>query len=209
MLYKLDFTPPSPLESLPVTGAMLHPAEMVRFVPWQPSAWPAAPADDHEFVLIVKRIFELSMLLEISNVMDDATARTGGLEHRGHVIAISLFCALDAISSYGYGKKNGRQIPPFVRAHFPPSYRPHAEALLQAYRHALIHSWNLFIVALTPEQEVITARGGILSFGLRNFFDALKQSTESFLEQLHYQPALLAKARTRYEELRRTAIRSG
>jgi len=114
MLYKLDFTPPSPLESLPVTGAMLHPAEMVRFVSWQPSAWPAAPADDHEFVLIVKRIFELSRLLEISNVMDDATARTGGLEHRGHVIAISLFCALDAISSYGYGKKNGRQIPPFV-----------------------------------------------------------------------------------------------
>lgn len=90
-----------------------------------------ASADDHEFVLVLKRIFELSMLLEISNVMEDATAATGALEHRGHVIAIAMFCALDAISSYGYGRRNGKQIDPFVRAHFPEEYQPHANTLLR------------------------------------------------------------------------------
>lgn len=209
MIYRLDFTPPSPLESLPITGAMILPTDIVRFVPWQPSAWPAAPNDDHEFALVLKKIFELSMLLEISNVMADATARSGGLEHRGHVIAISLFCALDAISSYGYGRLNGKQIPPFVRAHFPPEYRPHAQALLKAYRHALVHSWNLFSVAITPEREVITVRGGVLSFGLPNLFDALKEATEHFLEQLHHEPSLMTHARARYGQLQRTARRRG
>ena len=147
------------------------------------------------------------MLLEISNVMEDATARSGGLEHRGHVIAISLFCALDAISSYGYGKLTGKQIPPFVRAHFPLEYRPHADALLKTYRHALVHSWNLFSVAITPQPEVLTSRGGVLSFGLPNLFEALKESTEHFLEQLVQKPALMTQARARYAQLRRTARR--
>ena len=69
--------------------------------------------------MVLKRIFEVSMLMEINNVIEDATQRNGSLEHRGHVLAISLLCALDAISSYGYGRKNGRQIPPFIRAISP------------------------------------------------------------------------------------------
>src|SRR5713226_8570061 len=101
VIYKLDLTPLSPLAS-PAASGFGSPADIVQFVPWQPSAWPDAPTDHHEFATVLKRIFELSMLIEINNVIEDAVERNGTLEHRGHVLAISLLCALDAISSYGY-----------------------------------------------------------------------------------------------------------
>lgn len=204
MIYKLDLRSLSPLASPPVSG-FGSVANIVQFVPWQPSAWPDAPSDHHEFAMVLKRIFEVSMLMEINNVIEDAAARNGSLEHRGHVVAISLLCALDAISSYGYGKKNGKQIPPFIRAHFPDEYRPFANAVLKLYRHALVHSWNLFEVAITPGNEGISADGGVISFGLLNLFDALKHATENFLEQLAREAKLQTKARTRYNALRRTA----
>jgi hypothetical protein len=205
MLYRLNMKLPSLLAAAPVSGAVISPQSAVQFVPWQPSAWPQAPHDDHEFVMVLKRIFELSILFEVSNVMEDATAIAGTLEHRGHVIAISLFCALDAISSYGYGRRNGKQIPAFVREHFPALYRQHAKALLHAYRHAMVHSWNLFSVAITMGDEPVTSRAGVTSFGLRNFYEALKGATEDFLERLRRETALMISARTRYETLRRTA----
>ncbi len=208
MLYRLDMTPLSPLVSMPVSGANVSAAGLIQFVPWQPSAWPQAPADDHDFVLVLKRIFELSMFLEISNVIEDATARTGALEHRGHVIAIALFCALDAISSYGYGALSGRQIPAFIREHLPVPYRQHAGALLKAYRHAIVHSWNLFSVAITPGNEPISTSRGVISFGLLDLFSALTEATEDFLERLRLQPALMHSARSRYNSLRRSARRT-
>lgn len=205
MLYKLDFTPLSPVATMPITGAMIDPTQVVQFVPWVPSAWPDAPQDDHHFVAVLKRIYELSMLLEIAGVIDDANAQQGSLDHRGHVIAISLFCALDAISSYGYGALSGKQIPPFVEAHFPQVYQAHARALLYAYRHAMIHSWNLFGAAILPGREDISERSGTVSFGLIAMFEALKYATEHFLEQLHQKPALMANARLRYTQLQQSA----
>lgn len=204
MLYKLDLKSVSPLESPPASG-FGSPADVVQFVPWQPSAWPNAPLNDQEFAKLLKRIFEVSMLMEINNVIEDATARNGSLEHRGHVIAVSLLCALDAISSYGYGRKNGKQIPPFIRAHFPNEYRPLAKAILKLYRHAMIHSWNLFEVAITPGNEKISSTRGVISFGLLDFFGALKHATENFLEQLAADAELQTRARARYNALRRTA----
>jgi hypothetical protein len=168
----------------------------------QPSAWPQAPTGDDEFAMVLKRIFEVSILMEINNVIQDANAHNGSLEHRGHVIAISLLCALDAISSYGYGKKNGRQIPPFIEEHFPERYRPFADRVLKLYRHALVHSWNLFEVAITPGNEAISNDGGIVSFGLLSFFEALKQATEDFLERVAREATLQANARKRYNALR-------
>jgi hypothetical protein len=37
----------------------------VRFVPWQLSSWPPAPADSGEFAFVLKHIFEQLMLMEI------------------------------------------------------------------------------------------------------------------------------------------------
>jgi hypothetical protein len=204
VIYKLNLKPLSPLASPAVSGFGSI-ADVVQFIPWQPSAWPEAPRDSQEFALVLKAIFEQSMLMEINNVIEDATKRNGSLEHRGHVIAISLLCALDAISSYGYGKQNGRQIPPFIHAHFPAEYRPFANAVLKLYRHALVHSWNLFEVAITPGNEPISRNKGVISFGLLNFFDALKTATENFLRQVSRQAKLESKARARYNALRRTA----
>lgn len=203
MIYKLDLKPLSPFASPPASGCSL--ADIVQFAPWQPSAWPESPSDPHEFAIVLKRIFEVSMLMEINNVIEDATAHNGSLEHRGHVLVISLLCALDAISSYGYGKKNGRQIPPFIKAHFPAEYRPFANAVLKLYRHASVHSWNLFEVAITPDDEGISADRGVISFGLLNFFNALKHATENFLEQLAREAKLQTNARKRYNALRRSA----
>jgi len=204
VIYELDLRPLSPVASPPVTGFGSL-ADIVQFVPWQPSAWPDAPSDHHEFAMVLKRIFEVSMLMEINSVIEDAKARNGSLDHRGHVLAISLLCALDAISSYGYGAKNGKQIPPFIRVHFPDEYRPFAKAVVDLYRHALVHSWNLFKVAITPGNERISADKGVISFGVENFFGALKHATEDFLEQLASDANLQKNARVRYNKLRRTA----
>jgi hypothetical protein len=204
VIYRLDLRPVKPVASAPASGFSSL-VDIVQFVPWQPSAWPEAPLDHHEFAMVLKRIFELSMLMEINNVIDDAARHNGSLEHRGHVVAISLLCALDAISSYGYGKENGKQIPPFIRAHFPYEYRPFATVVLKLYRHAVVHSWNLFEVAITPGNEGISSSGGVISFGLLNFFDALKHATESFLEHLSHDAKLQTKARARYNALRRSA----
>lgn len=163
------------------------------------------PIDAHEFAMVLKRIFEVSMLMEINNVIEDATEHNGSLEHRGHVLAISMLCALDAISSYGYGAKNGGQIPPFIRAHFPDEYRPFADDVLKWYRHALVHSWNVFKVAITSGNECISADRGVISFGLLNFFEALKHATENFLEQATHEAKLQTKARARYNALKRSA----
>jgi len=54
----------------------------------------------------------------------DVQQRHPDLRHRGHVIAIALMCALDAIASYGYRK---HYVADFIRAHFYPDYHPHAE----------------------------------------------------------------------------------
>jgi hypothetical protein len=74
------------------------------FVPWQPSTWPLPPDRwDAEFTPVLRRIFDETILDELQNVVSDARIRTeGGLAHRGHVIAIGLMCAIDAISSYAY-----------------------------------------------------------------------------------------------------------
>jgi hypothetical protein len=116
-----------------------------------------------------------------------------------------MLCALDAISSYGYGRRNGRQIPPFIRAHFPGQYSPFADDMLKIYRHAMIHSWNLFEAAITPGNEGIVAHGNAVSFGLLNFFEAFMHATENFLEQLAGDATLQKMARKRYDSLRKEA----
>src|SRR5438045_9368556 len=163
MKYKLDLSSPRPSLSVPsITGAQVVGARAPKiFIAWQPSTWPAAPTSvDEQFVYTLKQIFEQSILAEINNVISDATKCTGDLQHRGHVVAIALLCALDAISYYAYGAKSGGQIPDFVTAHFSAEYQPHAEALRKLYRNAMIHSWNLFEVAISPGNERISSAGG-------------------------------------------------
>jgi hypothetical protein len=54
--YQLHLESLSPLASLPVSGASVSAADIVQFVPWQPSQWAPPPTDDHEFVSVLKRI---------------------------------------------------------------------------------------------------------------------------------------------------------
>ena len=112
MKYQLDFSPKASTVSPPVTGAYVSSTSTQLFAAWQPSTWPAASASSPgEFIEVLKRIFEESILGEVRNVIEDITKSNGTLAFRGHVVAISMMCALDAISSYGYrGKKNGKFI---------------------------------------------------------------------------------------------------
>lgn len=207
MKYKLDLSPKLDVSVPSITGAPgVGEPQPTGFVAWQPSTWPEAPtAVDERFVFTLKRIFEESILGEIANVISDAQAQNGDLQHRGHVVAIALLCALDAISSYGYGARSGKQIPDFVRVHFPALYKAHANSLLTLYRHAMVHSWNLFEVSITPGNEQVAKVGGTLSFGLLNFFDALKLAAGEFLEHLERDTSLQKKTLDRYKQLRKTA----
>lgn len=140
--------------------------------------------------------------MKIDNVIGDASER---LEHRGHVVAIALLCALDAISSYGYGAQNGRQIPDFVRNHFPSEYKNYGGKLLKLYRHAMVHSWNLFQASILPGNEAVTFKGNTLCFGLLNLRTALWQAVEDFLTKLAASEKLQKKTLSRYRSLARSA----
>ncbi len=185
----------------PITGAIVTPPSQLRA--WQPSTWPKAPAKwNAGFSAIIRRIFEDSMLNEIDNVIADAH---DNLEHRGHVVAIALLCALDAISSYGYGARSGRQIPDFVRAHLPADYRPHADALLRLYRHTMVHSWNLFEAAVLPGNDPVTVSNGRLCFGLLHFRKALSEAVESYFKKLATDSTLQTMTLRRYRKLKSSA----
>jgi hypothetical protein len=158
-------------------------------VPWQSSTWPQATRCDARFLAVVGRIFRETIMGEIRNVIGDAMKTNGSLEQRGHVIAIALLCAVDALSSYGYGKGVGRRFKAFITNHFPPEYRPYAGDLYSLYRNSMVHSWNLFEVAIVPGSQPITKASGSLLFGLLHFFDALEQAVNDFLVRLKTDPA--------------------
>jgi hypothetical protein len=203
MKYKLDFSPKVDVSSPPVTGAIVGTQLPRVFVAWQPSTWPVAPtAVDEKFIYTLKHICEESILGEISNVITDAQKSNGDLQHRGHVIAISMMCALDAIASYGY---RGHYVSDFIRAQFPSDYHPHADQIYELYRCSLVHSWNLFEASIYPDKTKIKVEGGSIAFGLLDFFEALVQGTEGFLESLANDSALQRNTLERYRELRDTA----
>jgi hypothetical protein len=201
MKYKLDFASKASLHAPPITGAITTPAQ--GFVAWQPSTWPVPPAlADENFIKTLKRIFEESILGEINNVLTDVQKANGRLDNRGHVLAISMMCALDAIASYGH---RNHHFADFIAAHFPGDYRKHAGAFYKLYRNSLVHSWNLFEASIYPDDSAVREEGGTLAFGLLNFFDALKAGVEDFLEALATDVALQKNTLARYEELRTTA----
>jgi hypothetical protein len=186
-----------------ITGAIVAPQS--GFYAWEPSTWPQPPKKvDDGFIETLRTIFDDSMLGEIDNVIEDAQKSNGDLQHRGHVIAIALLCALDTVSFYGYGE-NG--IPAFVQAHFPSEYHPHAERLLILYRHIMVHRWNLFRAALLPGNDPIAEQNGVLCFGLLHFRDALRGAVEGFLKLLRSDTALQSSTVRAYSRLRRSAIR--
>ena len=204
MKYKLAFSEKFDVSAPSVTGYG-GPA-VTRFHAWLPSTWPAAPNSiDDDFIKTLTLILEESILGEINNVIADAKQHAGSLEHRGHVVAISLLCALDAISSYGYGAESGRQIPPFVTEHFPIEYRPYGKELQRLYRNSMIHSWNLFAASLHPGTQRVTMTDGVLSFGLLNLFEALVDGTEDFLDKLLTNAVLGRRTLARYSSLRKSA----
>lgn len=201
MKYKLDLEPTASLCSPPITGAIVTPSPI--FVAWQPSTWPAAPgAVEERFIFTLKRIFEESILGEISNVLGDVRRSNGGLHHRGHVLAIAMFSALDAIASYGY---RGQRVKKFIEAHFSSEYHPYSAEIYDLYRNSMIHSWNLFEACIYPDDSTIRPEGTTVAFGLLNFFNTLVNATGQFLEALAYDGGLQGNTLRRYEELKRSA----
>lgn len=177
------------------------------FYSWLPSTWPKPPTKfDQSFVDILRHIFGESMLGEIGNVIKDIIKSNGGLQFRGHVVAIALVCALDAVSTYGYDDRTQRErICKFIQNHFPVEYRPHREDIYKLYRNAFVHRWNLFQASILAGNEPIRKSTGTLSFGLLNVFDALQVAVGDVLTKLPAAKRLQANALRRYKELKNTA----
>jgi hypothetical protein len=201
MKYKLDLAPKASLYARPVTGAIVTPTPI--FFAWLPSTWPPTPpAVGEEFIYTLKQIFEESILGEISNVLEDVHKANGSLRNRGHVLAIAMLSALDAIASYGY---RGHRVKKFIEAHFFPDYHPHAAQIFDLYRNSMIHSWNLFEASIYPDDSNVRPEGGTIAFGLLHFFGALVDGTGAFLERLETDAALQSNTLARYDELKRSA----
>jgi len=159
------------------------------------------------------------MLGEIKNVIEDAKKVNGDLQHRGHVVAITMLCAVDTLSSYAFkdlkatkcptckrGDKVGPRYERFIKDFFPSAYGVFAKDIYRLYRNSMVHSWNLFQATIHPRNEPVTKdKNGTLAFGLENFFDALRTSAEDFLTQLETDQGLQKNTLHRYKELRKTA----
>lgn len=188
------------------------------FIPWQPSTWPMPPKNySDEFKEILERIFRESLINEIENVINDAPT----LEHRGHVVSLSILCAIDALSSYAFdnlkiekcpncGRSDGvgPRYKKYIEEFFPVDYKPHAKKIYKLYRNSITHSWNLFQAAMLPGNEQIRENNGVIILGLKNFFKALKTSIRVYLSKLESDKKLQKTALMRYRELKRSA-RSG
>lgn len=185
------------------------------FIPWQPSTWPEPPEIfNDEFKQVLERIFRESLLNEIENVINDAPT----LEHRGHVIALSILCAIDALSSYafndlraekcqncGRSDRVGPRYKKYVEEFFSEDYKPYAEKIYKLYRNSITHSWNLFQAAMLPGNEQIREKIGVIVLGLKNFFQALNSSLDIFLDRLKCDKRLQKSALARYKWLKQSA----
>jgi len=180
----------------------------IRFLPWQPSTWPDLSNNESRDVIpILRQIFYQSMIDEIQNVISDAQAVNGSLEHRGHVVGIALMCTLDAVAEYGYRGGTGKQIVKFVRRHFPDEYHADAERIYDLYRCKMVHGWNLFSVTIWPTNEPFVATSEDMSIGLLTLFNALRSAIEDFLDKLTTDDHLRANTFRKYNHLRSTARR--
>jgi len=190
-----------------------------EFLPWRPSTWPAAPLTfQNDFQMVIERIVRETIIGEIGNVVGDICKSNGDLQHRGHVVAIAMLCAVDTLSSYAFnnpeaemcptckrGDKVGPRYKKFVETFFPDQYKALGPDIYSLYRNAMVHSWNLFQVTIYPDGETIQRAQRGVSFGLLNFFTALQSATSGFLEDLSQDAALQASTLNRYRSLKESA----
>ena len=70
----------------------------------------------------------------------------------------------------------------------------------------MVHSWNLFEASILPGNESITKiQDNVLSFGLLNFFDALKESVKNFGDKFKTEEKLQKDSKNRYQQLHLSA----
>jgi len=177
------------------------------FRPSQPTTWPNPPDKfNPDFYETIKKIFNESMMHEIKNVLDDIKkCSQEGLQHRGHVVAIVLLCAVDTISSYAYLDGVGCRYKNFIKIYFPKDYRPYANRIYKLYRNSMVHGWNLLQASMLPGEEPIRIVNGIVRFGLLNFYSAIKFGLNDFLTKLERDVDLQKSALDRYKELKEMA----
>ena len=174
------------------------------FRAWQPSTWPKSPTKyDSDFNQTIRTIFEDSLLAEIKNVVNDAPT----LEHRGHVVALSILCAIDALSSYAFkSKKVGVRYEKYIQQFFPLEYKPYALKIYKLYRNSITHSWNLFQVGMLPDNTPIQEVKGTIVLGLYHLLNALEVSVDTFLNDLQTDVSLQNASVSRYTKLKKTAV---
>ena len=84
-------------------GAMEGSWKPDELVAWVRHWSPPPKTVDEKFIGTLKRIFKECILAEVRNVIKDVQKSRKDLQHRGHVIAIGLLCALDAIALMAIG----------------------------------------------------------------------------------------------------------
>jgi hypothetical protein len=175
-----------------------------EFIPWQPSTWPKTPDKyNREFQNILETIFKKTLILEIRNVINDAPT----IEHRGHVITLSILCAIDALSSYACSdlEKVGLRYKKYIKNFFPKDYKPYAKDIYDLHRNSMVHNWNLFEATILPGDEKVQKINGVVVISLENLFQALNTSINNFLKKLTQDQKLQELVLTQYKELKSKA----
>lgn len=194
-----------------------------NFTPWQPSSWPKVPREYNDnFGKILKSIFIESLVLEIKNIISDMPKTKDGIpniEHRGHVLVLSILCAIDTLSSYafyntdiercsqcGRGDSISIRYQKYIDNFFPKEYKLFSKKIYKLYRNPITHSWNLFKATMLPGNDGIKEINGVVILGLLNFFNALEYSINSFIKKLKEDKNLQKSALLRYDELQSSVL---
>lgn len=201
---------PTATSSWAASGAYTG-VEPLLFSAWLPSSWPITPTVvTPTFVETLHTVFHEGMLDEIRNVIDDAIARNGSLEHRGHVLAIAIMCAIDSVAAFtSQDMTKGAQQRRFTAfiGTYVAEIAPYADDLYGADRNSLIHSWFLFRVAMSPDDQPISREpSGGVSVGLLTLHAALLEGVSRYLTSLASNPSLGEAALAQYDQLRSSAV---
>jgi hypothetical protein len=159
---------------------------------------------DISFVDVLRDLFVDGMLAELENVCSDILANnSGGLQGRGHVLAVAMMSILDSVSQFASsGEPQPVRIPLYVRSYFSMEFHIIAQDLSDLYRNGLIHEWYMRKVAFLPGNEpLVIQSNGSPVMGLLTFKEALSASIQRFLEHLRADAIRREVAAIRYRSL--------
>lgn len=155
---------------------------------------------------IIKKIYLDGVCSEIYRVMSnphDGKKDCGGI---GHIVLISICCAIDSISAYrlpdasfcddtrkflgcsGYPRDfSSYRFQHFIKNYFDSQYNEVAAKIYKAFRCSSVHGWNLHSSSISGKKNDdmhLNVHGELIHLSLYDFFDDFQKAVTKYISDL-------------------------